>query len=168
MTFRKILIFIYLLIIALVLFLIAQKIFIHKYESPIEESKDFNEQNSINKNQQIKLANVVLNVNVANTEKAREQGLSGRAYLTPDTGMLFIFDVPDKYAFWMKDMNFPIDIIWLDENLKVVDIQKNADPSSYPKTFKPRENVKYVLEVVSGFSEKNNLKIGDVLQFLQL
>jgi hypothetical protein len=63
-------------------------------------------------------------------------------------------------------MNFPIDMIWIDENLKVVYIQKSAEPSSYPNSFTPNTNARYVLEVVSGFSENNNLKIGDTIQFL--
>src|SRR3989338_9107684 len=106
-----------------------------------------------------------IRVNLATTDAAREQGLSGRENLKEDEGMLFVFDYPDKYSFWMKDMNFPIDIIWLGENLEVVYIKKDAEPSSYPNAFGPDKNARYVLEVKAGFAEKNNLKEGDKIKF---
>jgi uncharacterized membrane protein (UPF0127 family) len=80
--------------------------------------------------------------------------------------MLFVFDKPSIYPFWMKDMNFPIDMIWIGENDEVVYIEKNAQPDSYPETFVSSQNAKYVLEVISSFSEKNNLKVGDRVEFL--
>ncbi len=113
----------------------------------------------------VKIAGTEIIVDVANTPKARTQGLSGRASLKEDEGMLFIFDSSGIYTFWMKDMNFPIDIIWINQNLEVVYIKKNATPESYPATFGPEENALYVLEVVSGFSETHNLKLGDEARF---
>ena len=83
-----------------------------------------------------------------------------------DEGMLFVFNHTGKYPFWMKDMNFPIDIIWIGEDLRVVYIKKDAKPESYPETFTPNQDAKYVLEVFSSFSEKNNLKEGDRVKFL--
>ena len=80
--------------------------------------------------------------------------------------MLFVFDKPGQYPFWMKDMNFAIDIIWIGEDLRVVYIKKDARPELYPETYTPTENAKYVLEVPAGFSEKNNLKVGDSASFL--
>ena len=79
--------------------------------------------------------------------------------------MLFIFEKPGKYYFWMKDMNFPIDMIWIGEDMRVIYIKKNAQPESFPKTYGPDIDSKYVLEVVAGFSEKNNLKEGDRAEF---
>jgi uncharacterized membrane protein (UPF0127 family) len=66
----------------------------------------------------------------------------------------------------MKNMNFPIDIIWIGEDLRVVYIKKDAKPESYPEAFTPNQDAKYVLEVFSSFSEKNNLKVGDRVEFL--
>jgi uncharacterized membrane protein (UPF0127 family) len=63
-------------------------------------------------------------------------------------------------------MNFPIDIIWIDEDLRVNFIKKNALPSSYPEAFSPDGNSLYVLEVNSQFLDKNNLKEGDKVKFL--
>lgn len=114
----------------------------------------------------VQIAGQNIRVDLAITSETHEQGLSGRASLAGDSGMLFVFEYPDKYAFWMKDMNFAIDIIWLNENLQVVYIKDNVLPSSYPEIYQPEEKAKYVLEVVSGFTEKNNLKIGDTVKFV--
>jgi uncharacterized membrane protein (UPF0127 family) len=112
------------------------------------------------------IAGQKINVEVVDTYKSRALGLSGRAGLAEDEGMLFVFEKSGQYPFWMKDMNFAIDIIWIDENLHVVSIEKDAKPESYPNNFVPEIPAKYVLEVVSGFSDKNNLKIGDQSQFI--
>lgn len=116
---------------------------------------------------QVEIAGKTLNVELADTDIKRELGLSGHAPLAENQGMLFIFEKSGIYPFWMKDMLFPIDIIWISDDFQVVYIEKNAQPSSYPKTFGPNENAKYVLEINAGFSEKNNLKIGDELKFLR-
>ena len=109
-----------------------------------------------------------INVDLALTEGEQAQGLSGRQSLSSLEGMLFVFNKPDKYLFWMKDMNFPIDMIWINQNMKVIFIKENALPVSYPETYGPSTtdgDAKYVLEVVAGFSEKNNLKTGDSVLF---
>ncbi len=113
----------------------------------------------------VKIGGVTVKVDLAETPSERAQGLSGRAGLSEEEGLLFVFEYVGKHAFWMKDMNFPIDIIWIGENGEIVYIKKDARPESYPQTFQPDENAKYVLEVVSGFSEKYNLKEGDMAEF---
>lgn len=113
----------------------------------------------------LEIAGAVLNIELAITPQAKIQGLSGRRELKENEGMLFVFDYPRKYTFWMKDMNFPIDIIWIGEDLRVVYIKKNALPQLYPETYTPDVDAKYVLETVSGFSEKNNIKEGDGVEF---
>jgi uncharacterized protein len=118
--------------------------------------------------QSVKIAGQNIKVDLALTPAEQEQGLSGRQNLLPNTGMLFVFENPDDYLFWMKDMNFPIDIIWISQDFKVVYIEKNATPESYPAAYGPGPNdekAKYVLEVVSGFSDKNNLRVGDSVLF---
>lgn len=116
----------------------------------------------------VKIAGKNIKVDLATSKEAQAQGLSGRISLKEDEGMLFIFDNEDKYPFWMKGMNFPIDIIWIDNTLKVIYIKRNALPESYPDTFTPSLPAKYVLELNSLFSEKNNLKVGDMVEFLSL
>ncbi|MEK7564821.1 MAG: DUF192 domain-containing protein [Patescibacteria group bacterium] len=108
-------------------------------------------------------------VEVMRTEAEVQKGLSGRPYLDQDKGMLFIFAKSDIYRFWMPDMHFPIDIIWINNN-QVVDISKNVptdfDPVK-PKFYSPSKKANYVLEVNAGFSKKNNIKIGDPFNFVQ-
>ena len=120
----------------------------------------------INNIKYVKIAGNIVKVDLALNEKDQNQGLSGRVGLKDDEGMLFVFNNVDKYSFWMKDMNFPIDIIWVSSDFRVVYIKKNATPESYPMAFTPDKDAKYVLEVKSFFSEKNNLKIGDKVEFL--
>src|SRR3990167_3839192 len=64
-------------------------------------------------------------IEIADTSEKRAQGLSNRDSLPEDHGMLFIFDTYQKSAFWMKDMRFPIDIIWIRDDI-IVDITKNV------------------------------------------
>jgi hypothetical protein len=62
-------------------------------------------------------------------------------------------------------MNFPIDIIWISDDMRVVYIKKDARPELYPETYGPNTDAKYVLEVPSGFSDQNHLQIGDSAVF---
>ncbi len=127
-------------------------------------SRFFNAEQKVNISQ-VEIAGKNIKVELANTDTTRELGLSGHKPLADDEGMLFIFDKPGIYPFWMKDMLFPIDIVWISSSFKVIYVGKNLQPSSYPQTFGPNENSMYVLEVNSNFSEKNNLKIGDEVKF---
>jgi hypothetical protein len=151
--------FVILLLIAIVIFLV---VFSSKNHSVKNISQVKQKQNF----KYIEVADKKIKVDIADTPELQERGLSYRKNLKEDEGMLFVFNNSGRYSFWMKDMYFPIDMIWLDDNLKVVYIKKNAKPESYPETFGPNVSTKYVLEVVAGFSEKNNLKEGDVIRFL--
>jgi uncharacterized membrane protein (UPF0127 family) len=99
-------------------------------------------------------------VTIADTDPERELGLSGHKPLKDSEGMLFIFDVPGQYAFWMKDMLFPIDILWIGSDWKVVDITPNLAPETYPEAFAPKANAQYVLEVSSGYAQAHRVTIG--------
>lgn len=101
----------------------------------------------------------------ADTNNSREQGLSYTKKLDNDQGMLFVFEDESHPSFWMKDMNYPLDIIWIDKDKKVVEISKNIDPVTYPEKFYSVLPIKYVLEVNSGFSDLNNIKVGSELSF---
>jgi uncharacterized membrane protein (UPF0127 family) len=105
----------------------------------------------------ITLNNQRFDLTLAQTPAEQEQGLSGTASLPANTGKLFVFEHPDMYGFWMKDMNYAIDIIWFDENLKIVGIAKNTTPKTYPNVFYPNKNSQYVLEINAGDAEKLNL-----------
>lgn len=110
------------------------------------------------------LGNTGIFVTVADTPEKRARGLSLRKQLAPDEGMFFVFPDAEQYGFWMKDMLFPIDIIWFDANRQIVDVKKGAEPSSYPDVFTPNASSQYVLEVSAGFFTNHHLRIGDTLE----
>ncbi len=105
-------------------------------------------------------------VEVSDTYFTQSKGLSGKKSLSNDEGMIFVFENPYKYGFWMKEMNFPIDIIWIDENKTVNHIEKDVKPETYPKIFYPETPSKYVLEIASGQSDLHGIKVGDTVDFL--
>lgn len=123
------------------------------------------EQNEVQIIKEVKIKDTTIKVEIADDNNEKEKGLSGRKSLKESSGMLFMFDVSGDYVFWMKDMKFPIDIIWINENLSIVHIEEGVIPETYPITFKSPSESKYVLEVSSGFSSKNNFKIGDRVEF---
>jgi hypothetical protein len=112
----------------------------------------------------VEIRGVIIPVEIA-TGTAIQKGLSGRASLNSESGMLFVFSKPDIYRFWMPNMNFPLDIIWINRG-KVVDITKNAlnnfDPAN-PRFYTPSTPARYVLEVNAGFTEKKHIKTGDMV-----
>ena len=110
------------------------------------------------------IRDIELAIAVAATAEQRARGLSNREKLAENQGMLFVFEKPDYYPFWMKDMLFAIDIIWIDEHKKIVDVTYNATPESYPQTFKPRVPVQYVLEVNAGWAETAAISIGEFVE----
>lgn len=101
-----------------------------------------------------------LKVEIADSQGERGQGLGGRESLPQDQGMFFIFERPGKYPFWMRDMRFPLDIIWLDEYYNVADMAMDVKPDSYPSAFAPNKNALYVLEVNAGWTAANKVEIG--------
>ncbi len=104
-------------------------------------------------------------VEVADTPEARRQGLMYRKGLAPNRGMLFVFEDEGIHGMWMKNMQFPIDIIWFDADKKIVDITENALPcKDICPSIIPPVPTKYALEVVSGFVNKFRLAKGDVLR----
>ncbi|MEK7185402.1 MAG: DUF192 domain-containing protein [Patescibacteria group bacterium] len=109
--------------------------------------------------QSIKIADAKFNIELANTYDSRTRGLSGRKSLADNTGLLFVFDSSARYGFWMKDMKFPIDIIWIDDAGKVVFIEKNVKPSTFPKVFYPSAPASFVLEINAGLADTHNIKI---------
>lgn len=107
-----------------------------------------------------------INLLIAKDEKDRQKGLSGRKSLAQNQGMIFIFDHPDRYGFWMKDMLFPIDIIYINTD-KVVYIVKNAPAGGQVQNltiYRPNDPANYVLELNAGQSDKLNIKEGTTVK----
>jgi uncharacterized membrane protein (UPF0127 family) len=109
---------------------------------------------------------VCVNLTIATTQDELEIGLGNYSSLPPDTGMLFVFEKPGVQRMWMKDMKFPIDIIWISGKSRITHIEKSADPCIPPQclVYEPAGLAKYVLEVRSGFARDDNLFDNDVVE----
>ena len=110
-------------------------------------------------------------VEVAETPEERQQGLSDRPSLAEDRGMLFVYEIPYQYTFWMPRMHFPLDMIWIDSECAVVDITRDAQPEEEdeirtdPTYYSPRQPALYVLEVNSGIAAASGIDAGDHVSF---
>jgi len=119
----------------------------------------------------VKINNTEIEVEIADTPEKRTKGLSGRDSLDQNKGMLFVFPKESTATFWMKDMRFDLDIIWI-RNLKIVKIDKKAKapkagtPDNKLTLYHSEEPIDYVLEVNSGFADKNNIKVGDKVKLI--
>lgn len=101
----------------------------------------------------------------ADTDIERVKGLSGRSCIGEYQGMLFAFDEPGKHGIWMKDMLFPVDILWLDADKKVIDKRANVSPDSYPEVFYPATDASYVIELAAGAATENDIRLGTMLNW---
>lgn len=105
---------------------------------------------------------------IASTDEQRIRGLSGIEKMNENEGMLFLFDKPSKQGFWMNKMNFPIDIIWLDSNNKVVHIEKQLEPCKLflaCPVYNPEVDTLYVIELRSGFADDHSIKNDMIINF---
>jgi uncharacterized membrane protein (UPF0127 family) len=104
-----------------------------------------------------------LNADVPITNELMAKGLAVKNQLKESEAMLFVFEDSAKHSFWMKDMKFPIDIIWLDSNGRVVHIEQNLQPCVSVficPNYTPNADSQYVLETVAGFTQRHNVSVG--------
>lgn len=118
----------------------------------------------------VSIKGLKIDADIAKSADERKKGLSGRDGLEISRGMLFVFDSSSDWAIWMKNMKFPIDIIWVDENKKIVYIVQSALPEPGKKdsqltVYKPSGNAKYVIEINAGIASANSLQVGDSVNF---
>ena len=120
----------------------------------------------------LEINNFKFKTEIVDNESDRKQGLSDTQSLCDECAMLFIFDKPQKLSFWMKDMNYDLDILYIKEekNKKVVseifeNVKADLDKSVRPVTVNSGEEVKYVLEINSGKASELNIKVGDEIIF---
>lgn len=107
--------------------------------------------------QTIRVGDQELFVEIADTLQLQVRGLSGRPSLGEQEGMLFVYESPQILSFWMKDMNFAIDIIWIDGNRAITGIIANVSPDTFPQTFSSVSPAQYVLEVPAGWAERHGV-----------
>lgn len=116
----------------------------------------------------ITINNVILQADVALSSEEQTKGLSIKDSLNSNEGMIFPYESPRTLSFWMKDMKFPIDILWLDADKKVVHIEEGLQPCSplLPcPSYAPDVQAQYVLETVAGFSSANGITTGTPVEF---
>ncbi len=111
------------------------------------------------KTKNIRINTFPLKLYLADIDTKREQGLSNIKSMPQDEGVMFIFNHSGSYSFWMKDMNFALDFIYLEKN-KIVDLKENISPSTYPNTFVSNVPADTIIEVNSGIIKKYQIKKG--------
>jgi uncharacterized membrane protein (UPF0127 family) len=118
-------------------------------------------------------ANITVNevelvTDIAATNDQRTKGLSVKDSLNENEAMLFVFSTEREHSFWMKDMKFPIDIIWIDEDKEVVHVEHSLEPcipDEFCQPYKPDKDSLYVLETVAGFAQKYNVTENTYVDF---
>lgn len=113
----------------------------------------------------LRLHGHTLSLQIADTAQARAQGLSGKAAMDVNQGMLFTYQEPTKQCFWMKGMHFPLDMIWLNADMRVVYLKQRLSPRSYPELFCTPTAAQYVIELNGGVSRTLGVHEGAQLHF---
>lgn len=111
------------------------------------------------------LGDGIFTARVAMTDGERTKGLSGVNELPKDKAMLFVFDQDGKHGIWMKDMEIPIDVVWLDRERRVVYIAREVLPESYPEVYRSNIPARYVVEFAAGTVQERAIRIGMTAQF---
>jgi uncharacterized membrane protein (UPF0127 family) len=109
----------------------------------------------------------VLQVEVMIDDEDRAMGLMFRPSLPMDRGMLFRFETSDFHGIWMKNCRFPIDIVWLDEDRKVVDVKEGAPPCRKDPcpVYQPMQRASWVVEINSGQARREKVVRGAAVSF---
>ena len=108
-----------------------------------------------------------LSAEIPVTGELMSKGLSVKDQLRENESMLFVFEEPLRHTFWMKDMKFPIDIIWLDSNGKIVHIEEKLMPCPLVlvcPSYAPNADSLYVLETIAGFAQRHNISLGTTIK----
>ncbi|MBC8173594.1 MAG: DUF192 domain-containing protein [Chitinophagales bacterium] len=108
-----------------------------------------------------------IEIEIADTEAERQAGLMNVPWMEETQGMLFIFPVEERQAFWMKNTIIPLDIIYVNANMEIVSVAKNAQPFS-ERSLPSGRPAKYVIEVIAGFTDKFGLTNGDKCEWSAL
>ncbi len=149
-----------------IIFLIAIYLVFYKYTIPVYHSvKAYLEERLMTESKVIIIGESAVTVEVADTDSERLAGLSGREVLHPGNGMFFVFGEVGLHGIWMKNMKFPIDILWFDQYGELTHFEEHVTPESFPETFYPISPSLYVLEVPAGFVRDKALKLGDKIDF---
>jgi uncharacterized membrane protein (UPF0127 family) len=105
----------------------------------------------------------VIDAEVADTPARKQRGLSGRASLGNSEGMLFPYPEPGLHGFWMPDMHFDIDIVWI-RGGRIVEVTPNVSKDEPGAIHRPREPADLVLELPAGTAERRGFREGDAVE----
>lgn len=115
----------------------------------------------------VEIKGIAFDAFVADTDSLRSRGLGGFAGLKAGEAMLFVFDTLDTWSFWMKDMLFPIDIVWINAQSRIVFLKTNVSPDTFPKSFTPKDSALYVLELPAGTVNRFWFNVGDQVSIVR-
>lgn len=106
-------------------------------------------------------------VEVAIDDATRARGLMFRDRLEADRGMLFVFGSMEIHSFWMKNTLIPLDMVWIDDQRRIVEIKSGVPPCAADPcpSYVPSAHALYVLELADGVAATHGLKPGDALRF---
>lgn len=105
-----------------------------------------------------------IEIEIADDDAAREQGLMYRDSMPENTGMLFLMDTQETQSFWMKNTIISLDILYADSDRRIVSIHENCKPYSLDQIVSAKPAV-YVVEVIAGYTSKYKITIGDLISF---
>jgi len=122
-------------------------------------------QNTLKLATNLRLGDGVFRTTLALNDGERTKGLSSVGKLDSDQALLMAFPSEGKWGVWMKDMNFPIDIVWLNSDKKIIGIVKNAPTDDYPMTYTPKTLAKYVIELPAGTIDSKSIAMNNTAIF---
>ncbi|MFH1366871.1 MAG: DUF192 domain-containing protein [Patescibacteria group bacterium] len=129
--------------------------------SEISKEIPFYYQKIMGKTISLEINGAKINAEIAKSQAEKIKGLSNRDELASDRGMIFVYDQEEIPSFWLKETRFPLDIIWIKDDV-IVDLTENAPIDAGPnfKTYSPKTAVTRVLEVNAGFCQKQGIAVG--------
>lgn len=122
----------------------------------------------------IKVDDMLIEVQVADTQPRRVLGLMHQNQLPYDQGMIFIFEQTGQHSMWMRNVQFPLDMIWFDENGVAVHIEHDvstcltAVEAMACPSIAPDVQALYILEATAGFAKMHDIRIGSILELISV
>jgi uncharacterized membrane protein (UPF0127 family) len=113
----------------------------------------------------VKIDGISFRVAIADSDNTREKGLGGVTFLGEREGMLFVFPRTGIFSIWMKDMKIPIDILWINDGYRIVKMERDVSPDTYPKTFQNNYPARFVLELPAGTVERYSINSLSTVSF---
>lgn len=112
------------------------------------------------KKAEMSIGGIPFTLEIADTRLKQIRGLTRREAIQENYGMVYVLDAPSRYAYWMKDMFFATDVVWLDAFYRVIDLEAGITPETYPKIYEPDQPALFVLELPAGSIQKAGITLG--------